>query len=94
MKSQHDLFTAIITIVVLALTGVLVVTNHMNSSIATVLVTGLGMLFTYWFTRGGSLMQSEQTPSTTVDPTAIKNQVLQEIAQTPAVNAVQNQSAK
>lgn len=86
MTSQHDLWTGVITVVVLVLFGALVITNHATTGVEAIGTTGLGMLFTYWFTRGGNNMAQTSAPTIVqADPKAVVTETLNQIAQQPVL---------
>lgn len=90
MSSKHDIMTFAITAIILILTGVLDVTNHLGGTIQESLITGIGMLFSYWFARGGAITGSSTSTSTSDLESIVKtvvNDALTAAAQTPATEA-------
>ena len=76
LQTKHDYLTALVSIALLAAFVVLDITNHLTGQTTTGFLTAMGAFATYWFTRGGSLIQSNPTatPSTStpsVDPAVV-----------------------
>lgn len=83
MSSKHDLLTAVITVVLIVIGGFLIYTNHVT--IASV-GTGLLMILSYWFARGGAITAQQAQP----DMATAVNMELNRIAQTPATGGTPN----
>lgn len=102
MQSKHDLFTALITVVLLIITGILTYTGHMTGAVGTALAGGVAMIFTYWFTRGGAITATQaatsatDTPAQTMSKEAVQtivNATLDGLAQQPAKVVSGNETA-
>jgi hypothetical protein len=87
VTTKHDMITGLITIIMILFVGALAVTNHLSGAIETASLSGLGMIFVYWFSRGSAIGAGQSPtalPSTDQIAQAAVQVALAQVGQTPA----------
>ena len=92
MSSKHDLYTAIITVAVLAAFVVLDVTHNVNAQVISVFTAALGAGGAYWFVRGGNALSQQSAANQPTDniQQAVTNGVTQALTNVAKQGAATN----